>query len=91
MPHGAFSDYPFEHRSVQLNAGDAVVLMSDGYPERFNEEKETLDFSAAIELLREIGTQSAKQIIDLFMRKGEEWANGSQQNDDITFVVIKKL
>jgi serine phosphatase RsbU (regulator of sigma subunit) len=91
MPLGAFSDYPFEHRSLQLNAGDTVVLMSDGYAERFNQAKETLDLSTAIDLLQEAGSRSPQEIIDLFLRKGEEWANGSPQNDDMTFVVIKRI
>lgn len=91
MPLGAFSDFPFEHRSLQLGAGDTLVLMSDGYPERFNQARETLDLSAIIDLLRKTGTQSPQEIIDLFLQKGEEWANGSPQNDDMTFVVIKKL
>ena len=91
MPLGAFSDYPFEHRSLQLNAGDTVVLMSDGYSERFNQAKETLDLSTAIDLLQEAGSRSPQEIIDLFLRKGEEWANGSPQNDDMTFVVIKRI
>jgi serine phosphatase RsbU (regulator of sigma subunit) len=91
MPLGAFSDFPFEHRSLQLSARDTVVLMSDGYPERFNQAGETLDLTAVIDLLRKAGTKSPQEIIDLFLKNGEEWANGGPQNDDMTFVVIKKL
>lgn len=90
MPLGAFSNYPFEHNSVHLDAGDTVVLMTDGFPERFNQAGETLDLSVVIDLLRMVGTKAPGVIIDLFLRKGKEWANGSPQNDDMTFVVIKK-
>jgi serine phosphatase RsbU (regulator of sigma subunit) len=91
MPLGAFSDFPFELRSLRLDAGDVVVLMSDGFPERFNQAGETLDLPAVIDVLRNAGTKSPKEIIDVFLQKGEEWANGTPQNDDMTFVVVKKL
>jgi len=91
MPLGAFSDFPFELRSLRLDAGDVVALMSDGFPERFNQAGETLDLPAVIDVLRNAGTKSPKEIIDVFLQKGEEWANGTPQNDDMTFVVVKKL
>ncbi len=91
MPLGAFSEFPFERRSEQLNAGDVVVLMSDGYTDRFNEGEETLDLTSAIDVLRNNGGKTPQEIIESFLRNGEQWANGSPQNDDMTFVIIKKL
>ena len=44
MPLGAFTDFPYEQKEFQLSAGDTIILMSDGYPEMFNNKQETLDY-----------------------------------------------
>ena len=46
MPLSAFLDFPYEERKVDLFAGDTIVLMSDGFPEMFNDEQEHSDIRA---------------------------------------------
>jgi serine phosphatase RsbU (regulator of sigma subunit) len=66
-----------------------VVVLSDGFPERFNAAGEILGYARAAAVLREIADCSAKEIIARYVAVGDEWANGRAQDDDVTFVVLK--
>ena len=87
MPLGAFLDFPYEERKVNLLAGDTIVLMSDGFPELFNDRQETLGYARVKEIIAEVGVRAPREIIEHFSKTGEKWANGRSQDDDITFVV----
>ena len=89
MPLGAFTDFPYEQKELQLSAGDTIILMSDGFPEMFNNKQEILDFSRVKEIILEIGHKSPQEIIDHLSKAGELWAGGKTQDDDVTFVVLK--
>jgi serine phosphatase RsbU (regulator of sigma subunit) len=88
-PLGGFSGYQYREREYTLGHGDVLVLMSDGFPERFNQDGETFDYSRARQSLAEAASSHPREIIEHFVRAGDRWANGRQQNDDITFVVLK--
>ena len=89
MPLGAFLDFPYEERKVDLFAGDTIVLMSDGFPEMFNDEQETLGYPRVKEIVMEAGGKPPQEMIEHFSRIGEQWANGRPQDDDVSFVVLK--
>lgn len=89
MPLGSVSHFPYQQQETSLAAGDAVVLMSDGFAERFNQQGEMLDYEKARDVLAEIATGSPQEIIDRFVEVGEEWAGSRPQDDDVTFVVLK--
>ncbi len=89
MPLGSLRNYPYRDEQFRLQVGDVVVLLSDGFPERFNAEGEMLGFDKAPEVLQATAQLSAQQIVERFIRTEEQWAQGFAQNDDITFVVLK--
>jgi serine phosphatase RsbU (regulator of sigma subunit) len=89
MPLGAFTDFPYEQKELQLSTGDTVVLMSDGFPEMFNDKQETLDSSRVKAIFQEVGHKSPQEIIDHLSKTGERWASGKMQDDDVTFIVLK--
>jgi serine phosphatase RsbU (regulator of sigma subunit) len=88
-PLGGFSGYQYREREYALGHGDVLVLMSDGFPERFNQDGEMFDYSRARQSLAEAASRNPREIIEHFIRAGDRWANGRPQNDDITFVVLK--
>jgi serine phosphatase RsbU (regulator of sigma subunit) len=88
-PLGGFSGYQYREREYVLGHGDVLVLMSDGFPERFNQDGEMFDYYRARQSLAEAASRHPREIIDHFVRAGDSWANGRPQNDDITFVVLK--
>ena len=89
MPLGSLSAYPYKQLELSLSPGDAVVLMSDGFPERFNEAGGMLGYERAQGLLAEVARATPEEIIERFVREGEAWAGGRPQDDDVTFVVLK--
>ena len=89
MPLGAFTNFPYEQKELQLAVGDTIILMSDGFPEMFNDKQETLDYSRVKEIVREVGDKSPQEIIDHLLKIGESWASGKTQDDDVTIVVLK--
>ncbi|MFZ5519070.1 MAG: two-component regulator propeller domain-containing protein [Candidatus Zhuqueibacterota bacterium] len=89
MPLGAFDDFLYADETVRLENGDAVLLLSDGLPELFNENKEVFDYLRIQQIFAEVGAGSPQRIIDHLIEAGEQWRNGRAQNDDITFVVLK--
>ena len=89
MPLGAFREFPYAQKEVALSPGDTIVLMSDGFPEMFNEKQEMFGLQKITDLLRDVGETSPENIISELTKAGEEWANGRPQDDDITFVVLK--
>src|SRR5262245_11845956 len=88
-PLGGISGYRYREREYALDHGDVLVLMSDGFPERFNQDGEMFDYSRARQSLAEAASRPPREIIEHFVRAGDRWANGRPQNDDITFVVLK--
>jgi serine phosphatase RsbU (regulator of sigma subunit) len=89
LPLGGSAAFPYEEREIEIAPGDAVVFMSDGFPERFNARGEMLDYACARRVLAEAAALPAREIIDHFVRTADAWAGGHPQNDDVTFVVLK--
>ncbi len=89
MPFGAFLDFPYKERKIDLLVGDTIVLMSDGFPEMFNDKQETLGYSRVKEVIRDVGGRPPQEMIEHFSNIGEQWANGRPQDDDVSFVVLK--
>jgi serine phosphatase RsbU (regulator of sigma subunit) len=88
-PLGGFPDYKYETCRADLSDGDVILLLSDGFEERFNIKKEMLGDSRAKEILREIAGESSGKIIERFVKECDEWGGDRPQDDDVTFVVIK--
>jgi len=91
MPLGSFPDYPYQNMTVNIEDGDTILFMSDGITERFNSEEEILGEERTKRSFAEIAIKSPDQIIEHMVQAGENWANGRAQDDDITFVAIKKI
>jgi serine phosphatase RsbU (regulator of sigma subunit) len=89
IPLGGMSSYQYKQQELTIAPGDVVVLMSDGLPERFNAENEMLDYAAAKDALAATARRGPREIIEHFVRVGDEWSNGRPQDDDVTFVVLK--
>ena len=80
----------FEENTVLLAPGDTVLMMSDGFPERLNNDDEMLGYDKAEEAFGEAASTSPRAIIDRLVAAGERWANGQPARDDMTFVVMKR-
>ncbi len=90
MPLGSALDFPYQTLELQLHPGDALLFMSDGFPELFNPESEILGYDRARTLFEAVATRPAKDIIAHLLEVGQAWSHNQPPNDDITFVVIRR-
>jgi serine phosphatase RsbU (regulator of sigma subunit) len=89
LPLGGTSDFNYSQKDVSLFPGDTILLMSDGFPELFNPQKEILDYGKAREIFGSIAELSPKIIINKLCQEADNWRGDRFQEDDITFIVIK--
>jgi sigma-B regulation protein RsbU (phosphoserine phosphatase) len=89
LPLGGSSDSRYVKRETSLSSGDTLLLMSDGFPELFNKQKEILDYDKAKEIFSSVAELPSKKIVEELNCAAEKWMNGANQQDDITFVVVK--
>lgn len=89
MPLGTFNDFPYSVVESDLNSGDTILLMSDGFPELMSPEKEMYGYKRTRNLFEELSAESPESIITKLKDAGSEWVNDADPDDDVTFVVIK--
>ncbi|NWF89662.1 MAG: SpoIIE family protein phosphatase [Ignavibacteriaceae bacterium] len=89
LPLGGASEFKYQHKSTTIQPGDTLLLMSDGFPELFNPQKELLDYEKTKELFRTYAHLNPNAIIENLCEEADKWRDGAKQEDDITFVVVK--
>jgi len=87
MPLGAFDSFSYQTVETQLKPGDTLLLMSDGFPELFNNENEILDNERVKNIFARHAEKPANEIVNRLFEAGDEWRNGRSLKDDITFIV----
>ena len=88
-PLGAFPHFNYTNNKLELSSGDVILLMTDGFTERFNINNEMIGDKRAKEILGKFAGESAGKIIERFVKEGDLWGGDRPQDDDATFVVIK--
>ena len=66
-----------------------MVLMSDGFPELFNDSREMLGYDRAVSIFAEVAHRSQEKIIEHFKEAASTWMNDQAQDDDVTFLVMR--
>ena len=89
MPLGAISNYPYKETKTELNKGDVIFLLSDGFPELSNNKKEVYGYERVKNIFKDVSGYSAEEIIEKLKNAVGDWSGGKVPEDDVTFVVIK--
>ncbi len=89
MPLGAMMNYQYKIEKRKLMSGDVIFLLSDGLPELHNHKKHMYGYDRVKTELIKVGKKSPQKIVEHFEQSANEWLNGYEQDDDVTFVVIK--
>ncbi|HPR65445.1 MAG TPA: two-component regulator propeller domain-containing protein [Thermoanaerobaculia bacterium] len=82
-------DHKRDHREIQLEPGDKLLLMTDGLAEMENTEEEMLDLHRCQTYFQEVAAQSPGAIIQHLFDRGAEWRGTAPQEDDITLIVLE--
>ncbi len=89
LPLGGMARCHYEEKTVELQMGDTILLMSDGFPELPNDDGEPLGYERVRELFEGACGKTPGEIIGELARAAAEWCPASDPADDITFVVLR--
>jgi serine phosphatase RsbU (regulator of sigma subunit) len=87
---GIMDHFPFEEEVVPIDAGDLLVVFSDGISEAFNADDEQFGEVRLEKVIRANGQDPAETIIDRIVDAVREFAGDIAQGDDLTLVVMKR-
>ena len=89
MPLGGIKDFEYETIETEIIPGDIILMLSDGFPELSNKNGELLGYSKVISYFNEVSNKAPEEVIEYLKKKGIEWVGDKENDDDVTFVVIK--
>ena len=91
LPLGGLKNEKFDVERRKFSKGDVLVLLSDGLPEAENSSGELYDYERVVKLINENANKSAEEIKNKLIGEVDIWLDGNVPEDDVTFVVIKKI
>jgi len=90
LPLGGLDNEQFDLVERNFNEGDLLVILSDGLPEAPNPGGALLDYPAVQRCVEKTGHLGASPVKEALIKLADEWLDGTQNPDDITFVVLEK-
>ena len=88
---GVIEGIPYTSETVTLQKGDSIVTFTDGVTEACSVTDDLYGETRLEALLPTLTGQSAKDIIENVLKAVHTHAEGAEQSDDITMLVVKKL
>lgn len=88
MPLGGL-DETFGECTVELEPGDTVLLMSDGFPELPDPCDDPLGYDEARRRFAAVADREPGEIIAALQQDARRWAARENPADDVTFVVLR--
>ena len=85
---GILPEQVIQDRTTQLEAGDVLVVYTDGVVEAKNRQGEFLGEERFQEVIREHVHLDPEGLVEAIFRHLKVWAEGADQSDDITVVVL---
>jgi sigma-B regulation protein RsbU (phosphoserine phosphatase) len=89
FPLGIFDEVAYEEWSTTLDAGDIVVLYSDGLAESMNPSGDQFGVERLQSLLCSNAALSANDLAELIFKEVARFAQGAPAFDDRTLVILK--
>jgi len=88
---GMFDFASYQSSPLHLCTGDTLVVYSDGLTDAENPQEEMFGAERLLEIIRQEAPSGSPALVARLLRAIEEFTQGMQQTDDITFVVVEKL
>ena len=86
-----FDQACFPARALRLDAGDILLVYSDGLTDAENQREEMFGEERLRELIRQEAPAGGRALEQRLLRAIEDFTQGTPQIDDITFVVVEKV
>jgi len=91
LPIGLFKDTRYYEYYLPIDAGQVLVLYTDGATEATSPEGEEYGRERLVKAVQASRARRAREMIDYIYNDIFEWTGGRGASDDVTFVVIKAL
>ena len=89
LPLGSFKMAKHNLKEIPFkNKGDVFIMMSDGLPEAENPSDEMVGYERTLSTIESLINQSVGEIKDGLTKMCENWLDGADLKDDMTFVII---
>ena len=88
---GVREDSTYEKEEIGINAGDFILIYSDGVTEAMNEHREQFGDERLTEVVRHITCLSPQSAIDEITCAVNAHAGKASQADDMTVVVVERI
>ncbi len=89
VPLGITPEATFPSAEVTLQAGDTLVLFTDGVVEAFNSASEEFSDNRWLNIIRGLPNLNAQQTLQFLMKSVEDFVGATRQSDDITCLVLR--
>jgi sigma-B regulation protein RsbU (phosphoserine phosphatase) len=90
LPLGRRPNTEYAESSVlRLEAGDLIVLLTDGIEEAAAPDEELFGIERALEVIRAHRTEPAREIVQALYEAVQEFAGKGPQLDDVTAIVMR--
>jgi serine phosphatase RsbU (regulator of sigma subunit) len=78
-----------EEHEIPLNAGDIIVLYTDGITEAMNAQSDLFGESRLSRIVEEHGHLDSGELRERILREIESFVGGADQHDDMTMILMK--
>jgi len=89
VPLGTLSRTEYKEADIDLQQGDAALIMTDGLAEVTNPDGDLLGYERAAELFAEVAHLAPSDAIDRLLELAAEYHAGTPLQDDMTLVVLR--
>jgi len=89
LPLGCVSNNNYKKINIELNNGDMILFMTDGFTELFNSKGEMLGIGKIKNALCEAAEEKPSYVIDYLTKIAGDWQDGSPLSDDMTLLAFK--
>ncbi len=91
LPLGGFRGDGYRSLRVDLEPGDTVLMMSDGFPELLNTDGQPLGYERASRIFADVVHYPPQELIEELEAGARVWRGECPQADDMTFLVLRRL
>ncbi len=91
LPLGLFKDTRYYEYYLPIDAGQILVLYTDGATEAQSPDGEEYGRARLVDAVRRCRDRRAREMIDFIYNDVFEWSGGRGATDDVTFVIVKAL
>ena len=88
---GFIENYSYKSGELKLEKGDIVIFYTDGLTEATNSKHKMFGVDNVKEILYKNKDKNAQEVKGEILREVKEFRGNAEQEDDLTFVVIKSI